>query len=131
MNNPRFDTDAASDALSAMAEAIVQGCVDEELEWDALTVVVNLHRQQSMFGYRYADDGNWSPDVRLSMQVLDRAIDLRTTMTTPDGKGWKVCLIQIRRSDMSVQVEFEYKNAKRWRVTPVNLESMVEELRPC
>ncbi|MFI1916384.1 hypothetical protein [Nocardia sp. NPDC020380] len=119
-----------SAALVAVAESIVQGLVDADVKWDSVTVVVNLDRQKSMFGYIYSDDGKWNADVPLDMEVLTRAIDLRTAMSAPKKKDWKVCCIQMRRSDMSVDVDFEYKNSRRWQITPANLESKIEELRP-
>ncbi|MFE3191668.1 hypothetical protein ACFXHA_21840 [Nocardia sp. NPDC059240] len=120
----------ASTELVSVAESIVQGIVDADVRWDSVAVVVNLDRQKSMFGYIYTDDGQWNADVPLEMEVLTRAINLRTAMAAPKKKDWKVCCIQIRRSDMSVDVEFEYKNSGRWQITPVNLESKIEELRP-
>lgn len=83
-----------------------------------------------MFGYVYFDDGSWVARKPKGFDVLDKVTVLRSTMTEDGKPAWKSCLIQIKRSEMDMAVDFEYEDADRWRIDPGNLEQMVETLRP-
>ncbi|WP_165421052.1 hypothetical protein [Bradyrhizobium sp. Leo170] len=51
-------------------------------------------------------------------------------MRQPTGRQWKSALMQIRRDTGEVTTDFEYDDASRWKVTPLNLDTMPQQLRP-
>ncbi|WP_282777132.1 MULTISPECIES: hypothetical protein [unclassified Nocardia] len=130
MNGSGFDSQDASEIVFSVGELILLGVTEKDEEWCGLAVAVTMHRQKSMFGYAYFEDGSWSADLELSIEILDRVAELKSVMSSQDGKDWKVCLFQIERSEMKMNVEFEYKDADRWRITPRNFNRMIERLRP-
>ena len=39
-------------------------------------------------------------------------------MTKEEGNEWVVCLIKISAKTQSIDMDFEYEDVKRWRLTP-------------
>jgi hypothetical protein len=130
MADAAFDTGAASKALVALGQSIVSDPAYSETGWDALTVVANFQSAAQMFGYAYKNDGTWDAQAPDDFDVLDRFEDLRKAMAKPGEQGWNYCLIQIKRDGMNMHADFDYGDGEKWKVTPANLQTRVEELRP-
>ena len=128
MTHPNFDVQAANDILMSICELIIRSY--REMVWDALALVVDLDEVASMHGYTYIDNGGWSANVPAGVGFLEKMKEFRSATGTPGENEWKACLIQIKRADMSLNVEYEYDDADRWCITPDNYEQRIEELRP-
>ncbi len=104
------------------------------LDWAALSIVMRPDDggPASILGYAYADDGEFTATVPDDPQVFDAGRRLREAMAAqnPTGRAWGAMLVQLRRSDLKLRVEFEYDDAARWDVTPANWDSRPQELRP-
>jgi predicted metal-dependent peptidase len=48
----------------------------------------------------------------------------------PDKGAFVQMMVQIRRSDGRMHVEFEYKDRSRWRIDPISIIGMREAFRP-
>ncbi|WP_157514088.1 hypothetical protein [Nocardia concava] len=130
MTDPAFELEDASEILVSIGGLVLGDPEYLDTRWSAFTLVVNLDRGESMYGYAYAEDGSWKGASPGGFDVLDRAIQLRAAMSVPGKRDWKLCRIQVTRGDHQITVDFEYKSAKRWRVTPANVYEMAESLRP-
>ncbi|MEU0538994.1 hypothetical protein ABZ319_03930 [Nocardia sp. NPDC005978] len=130
MIDPAFEIEDASEILIAIGELILGDSEYHDTPWNAFTLVVDLDRGRSMYGYAYADDGLWQAARPGGIDVLNRAVDLRAAMSEPGKRDWKLCVIQVSRSDEEITIDFEYKSTKRWKVTPANVYDMAEKLRP-
>jgi hypothetical protein len=125
-----LDTEAASAALVALGQLIVEDPAYRNHDWVSLSVVGNLDGGESMFGYVYKLDGDWEGEIPDNFDVLDRFQDLRAAMSKPGEPGWNYCLIQVRREGMKLHAEFDYGDGAKWKVAPANLQMRVEDLRP-
>ncbi|MFF0493967.1 hypothetical protein ACFYTQ_33530 [Nocardia sp. NPDC004068] len=131
LNEERAARRAAADAvLMTLAESILRNSAYQDDSWESLTLVAVLADTESQFGYVYDREGGWAARVPQGFEVLDKMIELRSVMSVPGKPDWKTCLLQIKRADMSLKVDFEYDDVDRWQVTPQNLREKVEELRP-
>ncbi|MFE3798344.1 hypothetical protein [Nocardia tengchongensis] len=130
MTDPAFNLEDASEILISIGELILGDPEYHDTPWNAFTLVVDLDRGSSVYGYAYADDGSWQGACPGARDVLDRAVDLRAAMSEPGKRDWKLCVIQVSRSDPRVTADFEYKSTKRWKVTPANVYDTAEKLRP-
>ncbi|MGQ4600446.1 hypothetical protein [Nocardia sp. R6R-6] len=128
MTDPNFDIQAANDILMSICELIIRSY--REIVWDALALVVNLDGVASMYGYTYTDNGDWSANLPASIGFLEKMKEFRSATSVLGENDWKACLIQVKRDDMSLNVEYEYDDADRWCITPDNYEQRIEELRP-
>ncbi|MGQ4615161.1 hypothetical protein [Nocardia sp. R7R-8] len=128
MTDPSFDIQAANDISMSVCEIIIRSY--REVEWDSLALVANLDGAASMYGYTYTDNGEFSANVPAGVGFLEKMKEFREATGVRGENDWKACLIQIKRADMSLNVEYEYDDADRWRVTPDNYAQRIEELRP-
>lgn len=121
------DTDAL---LVGLGQAVLSDDRFANSEWGALALVIQLAGQESMAGYVYAPSGDWEAAIPASFDVLDHAEALRAAMAAA-GKGeWQTCLVQIKWPGPKLTVDFDYDDVDRWAITPANLQTRVEELRP-
>ncbi len=125
-----FDTQRASQALTALGQAIIEDRAYGDPDWDGLSVVGSLDGVAQMFGYVYTNAGDWSARAPDDFYVLDRFEDLRDAMRKPGEGDWKYCLIQIKRDGLKIHAEFDYGDGEKWKISPENLRTRVEELRP-
>ena len=130
MTTAAFDVQPASEALTRLGQSIVDDEAFRTGDWDALTVVGELAGGKSMFGYIYRADGSWTARTPKDFGVLRKMGDLRKAMSRPDAADWNYCLIQVKRAGMKMHAEFDYGDGDKWKVTPDNLKTRVEELKP-
>ena len=110
---------------------IVQDAQADNQNWDALAVVSTLDGSSQLSGYAYDRAGTATPAAITNFGLFDKFKELReATREGEAGRLWKSALVQIRRADMKVMVDFEYDDPMRWEVTPGNFTTLPEELRP-
>jgi hypothetical protein len=120
-----------SELITEIATRIVH---DEEylaIDWASLALVVSITgSRRSMEGFAYLEDGSAVPALPEDLGIGDLFDELNAVTARPDGGRWLAALVQITRADGHVHLEFDWTDADRWAVTPANLDSRREELRP-
>ena len=99
-------------------------------DWQSLAIVGSFRDgERSQYGYVYTADGEWEgrtsgiPTLKLMKRLNDEMADAT-------GKRWLRCLVQIKRADMSMNVQFEYDDPDRWSVSPATVEQDALALKP-
>lgn len=98
--------------------------------WTAIALVTRIEGAIVNHGFKYYPDGSVIPASETTFDTTMLFVELVDTMEQLDGRRWKACLIQITKPEMKIRIQYEYDNAHRWSVTPANLETMRESLRP-
>lgn len=124
MNQQRAD-----ELIQEIGAAIIEDPAATEMEWESLVVVAHLDGGFSLFGYAYREGGHepFSPD---GDELFELFPELQDAMAEGEAHVWKACRYAITKPDMDVDIDFEFDDAGRWRVTPDNIETMPEQLRP-
>jgi hypothetical protein len=101
--------------------------------WKSLSMVFTFDDDSlSNFGYYYTGDGpsDWSAFSSRSDQLDDDLVKLRQVMKEESKASWHQGLFQLLRDEREMKFEFAYDGETRWKVTPANLDQVVQELRP-
>lgn len=103
-----------------------------EQPWSRLSLVATMRDENTvqLHGYVYLDDGKTEAETPRTTKVAQRFVELHNVMRARDGRRWKAALVQIWRETAKVSFFFEYEDASRWKVTPLNYQTVREELRP-
>ena len=102
--------------------------------WTGIAVVFQLpegdESHRAAFGYRY-NNADWEGFLLDNFSAYaEQMLAFRKAAQVPNDKPWCACLMQITREGMKLVCDLEYDDPVRWDVTPNNLETRVEELRP-
>jgi hypothetical protein len=124
-------------AQAAMFDAARTLLQDPEVTnnaWTGLAVVFQLpdgdENHRAAFGYRYTDS-DWEAFLLENFSAYaDKMLAFRMTSQVTNDKPWCACLMQVTRAGMKLVCDLEYDDPTRWDVTPANLETRLEELRP-
>lgn len=119
----------ASDLLQDIGAAIVEDPALEDKEWDAIALVFQFDGMSRLYGYSYRDETSepFSPEDDV---LFDLFLELQEVMAEGEDCAWKACLYKITKPDMDLDVDFEYEDGDRWRVTPENIDTIAEMIRP-
>jgi hypothetical protein len=83
----------------------------------------------SIYACRYAGDSAKTVPIDLESDLDALLLQLREAAKEGASGRWKACLIQLN-SDMRMAVKFEYDDLDRWKLTPDNIDKMIEAIRP-
>lgn len=125
------DYDRATELVHEIGGLIVAAQMKDSDAWDSIaaTAIVQGSTVQ-ISGFFYEDGGKPKP-ARLGLgRLADCFEELATATQKPDGGRWVAALVQIRRDTGRVTMDYEYADPARWKVTPANIATMPEELRP-
>ncbi|WP_050735080.1 hypothetical protein [Methylobacterium sp. ARG-1] len=126
-----LDQPRATELVNEIGSMIVGSEGFRARDWHSLSVVVVMEGEAvHLFGYTYDAAGEPEAGVPGDFDLNDRFEELRAAMTEPGGRPWVSALMQIKRSDRGIDIDFEYDDPGRWRVTPANVETKPGELRP-
>lgn len=123
--------DRATALVHEIGSLIVHNDRYTSRDWDGLAVTVIVEPGVTQIsGYSYRD-GQPPETASPGLGVLaDKFEELCEVMPTPDGRKWKTALVQIRRETGKFTIDYEYNNPMRWKVTPSNIATLPEEMRP-
>lgn len=123
--------------LSNIARAVIQA--EDFLEdrpdfpWSEFSIVFYSNDKGKLggsFGYAYDASGDYEA-FAISVRPIRQIIaDYRDWLAKDTDKGFMQMLFQFNRDSGQVQADFEYDDPMRWKVTPNNIDDMIEELRP-
>ncbi|MFD4434230.1 hypothetical protein, partial [Nocardia sp. NPDC058497] len=106
MTDPAFDSSGSSAALIAVAESIMENKKYQD-EWASSTLVTSFAGgTRSIFGYTYFEDGSWTARTPDGFSVMRNITALRKAMSEEGKPDWKSCLVQLKKTDMSIKDDF-------------------------
>lgn len=117
------------DLLVRVAQGL-GGLSDLDDGWASLAMVFSFARGDypSSFGYAFAADGDWTAISGDLDALEDDVAALRAAMAAESGQAWLQGLFRLKRAERRIDCDFAYE--VRWKVTPQNLDEMIETLRP-
>jgi hypothetical protein len=134
--------DRSMEYMGEIARAIIEAD-DIESDWDELSLVLGFDDDGTLnetYGYAYDASGDFEAiSIRPRLlrepaeayrQWLMRLRDGKVVEAAPIHDGIIKMLFQFNRRKNKVNADFEYDDTDRWKVTPNNLDAMIEELRP-
>lgn len=125
------DQKRATELVNEIGNALVQDRTYREFPWQSLSIVAIVDAGVvQMSGYLYDDKGEPTAKNPDDADLYDKFEELCEAMEQPTGRLWKTALVQIRREGGEAKIQFDYDDAMRWKVTPLNVGTMPEELRP-
>lgn len=100
--------------------------------WRTLSIVVELRdgRVGNTFGYTYSPDGTVSAVASRPSGILPAVQAYLADKYTPDQKLPLKLLVQFNRDSGQFEITYEDADATRWKVTPENIDTVSDELRP-
>ena len=102
----------------------------ESLDWRTAVIVFDIGEGVvSNSGFAYLDE-RIVPIVASGAIVDDYVRELRDEIKLSDKAPFIQMLVQLRRSDGKMRVDFEYDDPSRWSIRPSKLVEMREALRP-
>ena len=111
-----------SGLVSKLGVAIVNDSEISSEPWDSLALLAS-RAGMSTSGYRFFGDDGWEAHAPYDLSVLKLFRDLHAAMKA-EGNDWKCALFTIKRSDMQLNVDFEYDDPDRWKFTVQGVESI-------
>lgn len=126
------DTGSIEALHHEIGRLIVHDDAYTEQPWSSLSLVATMRDRNTvqLHGYAYLDDGKIEAVTPRVSTVAQRFVELHHAMGERDPRPWKAALVQIWRETAKVSFFFEYDDEARWKVTPMNYQTMREDLRP-
>ncbi len=124
-------SDNAEYVGNLVAAIIETGKVSQE-NWEEFSLVLGFNGDgvNDTYGYSYDGDGRWKAfSVRPSL-ISKEAEAYRKWLRQKDDKPFIKMLFQFNRENNGFNADFEYEDTSRWKVTPANIDRVIEELRP-
>jgi hypothetical protein len=122
----------SDDVTAGLIRALVENMKGAGDDWASLAMVLDLSggRIRGTHGYAYSPDGTVSA-VASRPSGIRLAVDAYLECyVEPDQEPPLAILVQLGRTSGTYEVTFEHDDAARWKVTPANLETISEVLRP-
>ncbi|HET6302744.1 hypothetical protein [Microbacterium sp.] len=123
-----MSTNVTADLIRALIEHM-RGAGDD---WQSFAMVIEFRGDQlaGTHGYVYTADGKSAP-VAARPTGIKPAVDAYTESYYKPGEALPVAiLVQFDRVKREYEVTFEDTDASRWQVTPENIATIAEQLRP-
>jgi hypothetical protein len=119
--------------MGAIAREIVNCRELDGVDWVEVSAIFAMNDKGSVNeSYGYAYDRSGRPHaVAFLYDPIERAVEhYHEWLRQKADKGMIKMLFQFNRETQKVNADFEYDNPDRWQVTPDNIDTIVEELRP-
>ncbi len=124
------------DGLKLMTNIIREIFDSEKLEnvdWTEFSIVFSFDGDgdlYSTYGYQYELSDKWHA-FSITARLVENSAMAYERFLRPEGDApMKKMLFQFNRETNRVNTECEYEDVSRWQVTPANLKTIIEELRP-
>ena len=106
------------DLVKEIASLIVNNPRYVDEEWDSLSVTVCFDPPSIWTGgIMYLGEEYKSGPPR-GVELEKKMSEFRNLMTEEDGHEWIVCLIKVSAMTHSIDIDFEYEDVERWKLTP-------------
>jgi hypothetical protein len=123
-----MSTEAAADLIRALIQNMRRAGDD----WSSLAMVVEFSGRElsGTYGYVYSDEGKPTAVSARPSQIETAVTGYTEHYYKPDQPLPVKILVQFDRTKGEYEVTFEDTDESRWQVTPENVDSIREELRP-
>lgn len=92
-------------------------------EWDTAAFVAVLAKPNSVFGFRYLGTQVY-PTTPVTLELLALLEELQVATSDGIHAPWGACLVMIDGATLDYEIDFEYENPERWRLTPSNYKTL-------
>jgi hypothetical protein len=119
--------------MGAIAREIVNSTELRGVDWVEVSAIFAFDSDGDVnesYGYAYDVNGQAHAAAFLYDDIEREVKAYREWLRKPGDKGLIKMLFQFNKVTRRVNADFEYDNPLRWQVTPNNLDTVVEELRP-
>ncbi|QND51889.1 hypothetical protein HB779_08215 [Phyllobacterium sp. 628] len=119
--------------LEDIARATFSSDSLKELNWNEVSVVFEVNpdgKVDGTYGYAYDIDNKATAISVRPRDVRPAVSAYREWLRLEGDKGFIKMLFQFNRKSRKVNALFEFEDPTRWQVTPKNIDTIVEELRP-
>lgn len=120
------------DLVGDIARDIVQSDELKDIDWVEITLVAQVDDDgiTGLFGYIYDAQGVSTAEFP-DMDAIDGSVCAYRRWLRKEGdEGFSSMLFQFNRITRRFNVDFVYGETTRWRVTPANIDTIADELRP-
>ena len=115
-----------------IARDIVQSNELQGIDWVEITLVIRADDDgiNGLYGYIYNEQGESTPEAP-DMDAIDASVSAYREWLRKEGdEGFDTMLFQFNRVTRRFNIDFAYGETTRWRVTPANIDTVADELRP-
>ncbi|OCJ04554.1 hypothetical protein A6U86_30025 [Rhizobium sp. AC27/96] len=119
--------------MDAIAREMVNSGELDTIDWVEVSAIFGIDADGDVVeSYGYAYDRSGKPHaVAFLTDAVEREVKSYREWLREEHRGDFIkMLFQFNRESRRFNADFEYDNPRRWQVTPRNLETIVEELRP-
>jgi hypothetical protein len=119
--------------LGEIARILMENPELQALDWSELTLAFCFDEDGDVrrtYGYAYSASGQSHPFSVWPRSVRPEVNRYREYMRLKDDVGFIKMLFQFNRISRRVKADFEYDDMSRWAVTPDNIDTIVDELKP-
>ena len=121
-----------SDLYQELGSAVL---TDPSVEWNqwtkaALVFSIDAEGNHAIRGYLFSDL-EWQgflPETHIDA-INTLLLQIREVIADGTTGLWASALIQFNLVEIDMMVNFDYDDPDRWRVTPTNIDEMIEEIR--
>ncbi|UZK70298.1 hypothetical protein OKW76_04435 [Sphingomonas sp. S1-29] len=125
-----FTFEATAQLIAEIGTGLLSAGEFADDGWSGISLVLKIEGALVTHGFKYYPDGSVLPASLVPVETLLKFVSLADQMEGLNAKRWKACLVQIAKPDMKIRLQYEYDDPARWNVTPANIETMRESLRP-
>jgi hypothetical protein len=126
-----LDQGRATELVHEIGSMVVNSERYRARPWESLSIVVVIDGSSvQLSGYTYGADGKPQAGNPGNFDINDKFEELQEAMAGADQRRWKSALLQINRDGGKLNIDFEYDDPLRWKVTPTNVDTKPHELRP-
>ena len=121
------------DMMEAIAREIVNCGELDGIPWQEVSAIFSVDADGDVnqsYGYAYEADGTPHAVAFLYDPVEREVRRYREWLRPRHDKGFIKMLFQFNRVTRKVNADFEYEDPRRWQVTPANIDTVTETLRP-
>jgi hypothetical protein len=119
--------------MNEIAHAIANCGRLDGIDWLEVSAIFGMDDDGDVnesYGYAY-DRAGKAHAVTFLVDPVTQAVERYRKWLRQDGdRGFIKILFQFNRDSRKVNADFEYENPARWQVTPKNIDTIVNELRP-
>ncbi|WP_431803692.1 hypothetical protein [Microbacterium sp. bgisy203] len=121
-----------SDAIVDVIRALIENMDGAADDWQSFAMVLDFGDAgfYSTHGYSYSPGGETSAVASRVSAVLPAVEAYLAEKYGPGEELPRSILVQFDRDKGAYEVTFEDKDARRWKVTPANIDTMAETIRP-